>query len=165
MTPEEIKQAAYMRASGSSLREIAANYGVSKQAIDYHFQKDHTKRIIKEAQKYFIDTSLIDAVENQARKIKTSKKIMDSIENNEKIPAGAVKLLELGHDSEKQLLQSVGIHNAHTQSIQVNNILIDNRQELSPAIESMLTRHLLESGKVEGKEGQGQIIDAEMVQE
>ena len=60
----------------------------------------------------------------------------------------AVKLMELAHDAENKLLQATGIHQAHTQAIVLNNILVDNRSELSPAIESLLTKHLLDTGKV-----------------
>ena len=56
------------------------------------------------------------------------------------------------------MLESIGIAGSHT-SIQVNNILVDNRQELSPAIESMLTQHLLGNAKVEGNVIEGEIIE------
>ena len=90
--------------------------------------------------------------ERTEKEIKASGEITHKIRSGEELTTGAVKLLELGHDAEKQVLQSVGIHNAHTQSITLNSIMIDARTELSPTIERMLTAHL-----------SGDIVEAEVV--
>lgn len=137
-----------MRAEGASLQAIGNALGVTKQTAQYHIKKDQLQQLIKNAQTELINQSLMTAVDNQINKIKASQTITNKILNEEKLTDGAVKLLELGHDAEKQMLQSTGIHPSHTQSIQINNILVDNRQELSPAIESLLAKHLQVEGKV-----------------
>ena len=137
-----------MKAQGESLRTIGAVIGVSHEATRQLLRKDELQQQIKQAQTYLINECLMTAVQSQANKIKASQTITNKILNEEKLTDGAVKLLELGHDAEKQMLQSTGIHPSHTQSIQINNILVDNRQELSPAIESLLSKHLQVEGNV-----------------
>lgn len=146
-TTEQLQTAATMTVQGASLRDIGAATGVSFQSVSQWKQKDEFNQLIKEAQAKLIRNSLNDAVESQSLKIKAGKDIAQRIADCKEIANGAVKLMELGHDSEKQLLQSIGIHNAHTQSIQVNNILVDNRQELSPAVARLISQHF---AKVEG---------------
>ncbi|MFA5340594.1 MAG: hypothetical protein WC332_02340 [Clostridia bacterium] len=142
MTPEQIQTAVTMRATQESYRDIAASIGVSAMTAHRNLQKDEINQLIKNAQTKLIQNGLDTAIDNQIKKIKLSQKITDQIDNGEELKSGAVKALELGHDAEKQILQSVGIHNAHTQSITLNQILVDNRTELSPAIESMLMSHM-----------------------
>jgi len=169
MELEQAQTAATMKAQGASYQAIANALEIPKSTAYRYLQKDQINQLIKQAQTNLIQSALETAVNNQVSKIKAGSKITQAIENKEEITAGSVKLMELAHDSEKQLLQSVGIHNAHTQSIQLTNILIDNRSSLSPAIESLLTRHLLgeniqdaEYAKVEGNEGQSQSIGPDM---
>lgn len=142
MTPEQLKTAVAMRATGASYREIAHAVDVNHVTTYQHLKKDEINQLIKNAQNDLIKNSLQTAIDNQSDKILYGAEIARKIVKNEEIPNGAVKLLELGHDAEKQILQSVGIHNAHTQSITLNQILVDNRSELSPAIESMLMNHM-----------------------
>ena len=160
MTPEQIQTAATMKAQGESLRTIGAVIGVSHEATRQLLRKDELQQQIKQAQTYLINECLMTAVQSQATKIKASQTITNKILNEEKLTDGAVKLLELGHDAEKQMLQATGIHPSHTQSIQINNILVDNRQELSPAIESLLAKHLqVDSIAKQGIELDDQVID------
>jgi transposase len=146
-TTEQLQTAATMTVQGASLRDIASATGVSHVSVHQWKKKDEFNQLIKEAQTKLIKDSLMNAVESQSLKIKAGKDIAQRIADCKEIANGAVKLMELGHDSEKQLLQSIGIHNAHTQSIQVNNILVDNRQELSPAVARLISQHF---AKVEG---------------
>lgn len=148
MELEQAKTAVAMKATGASYQAIANALDIPKQTIYHRLQKDELQQLIKQAQSYLIKNSLQTAIENQANKIKAGAKIAQAIQDKEEISNGSVKLMELAHDSEKQLLQSVGIHPSHTQSIQINNILVDNRQELSPAIESLLSKHLQVEGNV-----------------
>ena len=148
MTPEQIKTAAVMRVQGASYNQIGQALNLDGSGIFRTLKKDQLQHIIKQAQTDLIESSLSIAVQNQANKIKAGAKIAQAIQDKEEISNGSVKLMELAHDSEKQLLQSVGIHPSHTQSIQINNILVDNRQELSPAIESLLSKHLQVEGNV-----------------
>jgi hypothetical protein len=148
MTQDQLQTAAIMRAQDISYRDIEAAIGVDHSVIHKQFQKDELNQLIKQAQNDLIKNALQDAVKNQVKKIKLSTKITDQINNNQELAQGSIKALELGHDCERQLLQSVGIHNAHTQSITLNNILVDNRSELSPAVEALLMSRLGEPGKV-----------------
>ncbi len=148
MTPEQIQTAAVMRVQGASYNQIGQALNLDGSGIFRTLKKDQLQHIIKQAQTDLIESSLSIAVQNQANKIKAGAKIAQAIQDKEEISNGSVKLMELAHDSEKQLLQSVGIHPSHTQSIQINNILVDNRQELSPAIESLLSKHLQVEGNV-----------------
>lgn len=142
MNQQQIETAVAMRAQDKSYGEIAATIGLNKGTVYAKLQKDELNQLIKQAQNDLIKNSLQDAIENQTDKIKAGKKILQKIENNEKLAQGAVKVLELAHDAEGKLLQSVGIHPSHTQSIQINNILVDARSELSPAVEALLMQHI-----------------------
>jgi seryl-tRNA synthetase len=148
MTNDQLQTAATMRAAGKSYRDIESVIQVDHSVIHKQFQKDELNQLIKQAQNDLIKNSLATAIQNQSAKIAAGQNIIRQIATGEELTRGAVKLAELAHDSEKQLLQSVGIHPSHTQSIQVNNILIDNRTELSPAVERLLATHL---GKVEAE--------------
>jgi len=152
MTPEQIQTAAVMRAQGKSYQEIEQQAGIPHSVAHRAFQKDELNQLIKQAQNDLIKNALGIAVQNQSDKIVAGRNIIKQIESKEELAQGAVKLLELAHDAEGKLLQSVGIHPSHTQSIQINNILVDNRSELSPAVEAMLMAHI---------SGNGQAIDAE----
>jgi transposase len=142
MDTQQIATAVNLKAQDASYRDIAAATGVSAMTAYRTLQKDEINQLIKQAQSNLIKKSLDTAIQNQIDKISAGANITKKIVNGEKLNTGAVKLAELAHDSEKQLLQSVGIHNAHTQSIQVNNILVDNRSELSPAVEALLIERL-----------------------
>jgi len=146
-----------MTVQGDSIRDIAAATGVTHPAVVQWRQKDEFNQLIKDAQTTLIKDSLLTAVKNQSDKIIAGQNIIKNIVSGEKLNTGAVKLMELAHDSEKQLLQSVGIHPSHTQSIQINNILVDARSELSPAIEAMLVNHLI----AEGNQQDSLVIDVE----
>ena len=165
MTQDQIETAVNMRAQGAKLKDIAAVVNYDPGNLCREFQKDDIKSELVKAQKQYILNNLTKAVNNQSAKIDASGEIIKRIIKKEKLTDGAVKLMELAHDAENKLLQATGIHQAHTQAIVLNNILVDNRQELSPAIESMLTQHLLGNAKVEGNDIEGQIRDAEMVKE
>lgn len=147
MTQDQLQTAIVMRAQGEGYNKISDTIGLNKGTIHHKLQKDEINQLIKKAQTDLIKNSLTTAINNQTEKIKASAEIVKKVTQGEKLTDGSVKLMELGHDAEKQLLQSVGIHTSHTQSIQVNNILVDNRSELSPAIERMIMAHL--GGKVE----------------
>ena len=149
-----------MRVQGASYNQIGQALNLDGSGIFRTLKKDQLQHIIKQAQTELIESSLSIAVQNQAAKIKASQTITNKILNEEKLTDGAVKLLELGHDAERQVLQSVGIHPSHTQSIQINNILVDNRSELSPTIEAMLAKHLqIDSIAQQGIELEGEVID------
>lgn len=147
MNQEQLQTAVIMRAQDKSYSAISEATGVPVTTAFRELKKDEVNRLIKEAQLKLIKNGLEIAVDNQISKIKLGSKITRQIDNAEELAAGSVKAYELAHDSEKQLLQSIGIHNAHTQSIQVNNILVDNRQELSPAVARLISQHF---AKVEG---------------
>ena len=150
MTQDQIETAVNMRAQGARLKDIAAVVNYDPGNLCREFQKDDIKSELVKAQKEYVLKNLTKAVNNQSAKIEASSEIIKRIINKEKLTDGAVKLMELAHDAENKLLQATGIHQAHTQAIVLNNILVDNRSELSPAIESLLTKHLLNDGKVEG---------------
>lgn len=160
MTPEQIQTAVTMRATGASYKSISqATGGLNTGTIYHKLHKDEINQLIKKEQARLIRDGLSIAIDNQINKIRLSQKITAQIDNGEDLKSGAVKALELGHDCEKQILQSVGIHNAHTQSITLNQILVDNRSELSPAVEKMLISHLGGKAQVEGKVIEADIID------
>jgi hypothetical protein len=151
-TTDQLQQVAIMRAQGCSGIQIAEATGLPVRTTYNILQKDELNQLIKQAQNDLIKDALSIAIDNQVSKIKSGKRITTAIDNQQELSAGSVKLLELAHDSEKQLLQSVGIHPSHTQSIQINNILVDARSELSPAVEALLVSHFT---------GKGDAIEAE----
>jgi hypothetical protein len=157
MTPEQITKAVTMRATGASYREIGAAIEVNHVTAYQNLKKDEINQLIKNAQNDLLKNSLQTAIDSQSDKILYGADIARKIANKETLTDGAVKLLELGHDCEKQILQSVGIHNAHTQSITLNQILVDNRTELSPAVESMLVSHFK---NISG----ANVVDAEIIE-
>lgn len=127
----------------ASYPQIAEATGIPMSTAYHNLKKDEINQLIKDCQLKLIASGLKKSVDHQIAKIESSARITAQIDAGaDKLPAGAVKLMELGHDAEKQILQSVGIHNAHTQSITLNQIMIDARSELSPAIERMLAGHL-----------------------
>jgi hypothetical protein len=152
-TTEQLQTAGSMYATGASERQVAAALGCSNANAHYLKHREDLQHIIKSAQINLIKNTVEKAVSNQTDRINAGSTITNKIIAGEKLNSGAVKLLELAQQCENKVLESVGIHNAHTQSIQVNNILVDNRSELSPAVERLLTAHI---GKVEG-----QVIDVE----
>ena len=154
-TTQQLQTAAVMRAQGASYRDIGAAVNVDYSQIAKTLKKDELQQLIRQAQTDLITGSLTTAIQNQADKIKYSgliaKKIAERIDDKADkdnpataLPEGSIKLMELGHDAEKQLLQSVGVHNSHTQSITLNQIMIDARSEMSPAVEALLVRHFTE---------------------
>lgn len=160
MTPEQIQTAVTMRAQGATLKDIGSVVNYDPSNLNKELKKDEIKSELEKAQKRYILNNLTKAVNNHTSKIDASSEIIQKIRNSEKLTDGAVKLMELAHDCENKLLQAVGIHQAHTQSIVLNNILIDNRSELSPTVEAMLTRHLQGDSIVkQGIELDGQVVD------
>jgi hypothetical protein len=157
MTPEQIQTVVNLRATNTGYGTIEAETGIPHSVAHRLAQKDEINQMIKEAQTRLIKNGLGIAIDNQIKKIALSSKITDQIGNAEELSAGSIKALELGHDAEKQILQSVGIHNAHTQSITLNQILVDNRSELSPAVESLLTAHIK---NISG----ANVVDAEVIE-
>lgn len=141
-TTEQLQTAGSMYATGASERQVAAAIGCSPANAHYLKDRDDLQQIIKAAQINLIKNSVEKAVTNQIDKINIGDTITKKIVAGEKLNSGAVKLLELAQQCENRVLESVGIHNAHTQSIQVNNILVDNRSELSPAVERLLMQHM-----------------------
>lgn len=103
--------------------------------------KDEINHLIKHAQSDYIQRSLKTAVKNQGLKIALSHKILRKAGKNETLPDQAKTLLEIGDKAESRILESVGIVSSHT-STQTQNILIDNRTEISPAVERLLMNHL-----------------------
>lgn len=141
-TTEQLQKLIIMRANDQSLGTISEATGLPPSTAYRYIQKDEINQLIKKAQTDLIKDALEIAIENQTAKIKSGKRIAGQIDAGKELSPGSVKLLELAHDSEAKLLQSVGIHPSHTQSIQINNILVDNRSELSPAVEALLMSHL-----------------------
>ena len=158
MTEDQIETAVQMRAQGNSLRQIGAVLNMDHTNVLREFRKDEIKQQIQELQKELIIKTLSTACQNQTDKIEKASSIIKSIGTKDKLPEGSIKLVELAQDCENRLLESVGIHNTRT-STQITNILNVGSQELSPAIESLLTKHLLDSGKVEGNVIEGEIIE------
>jgi hypothetical protein len=142
MTHDQLQTAITMRAQGESYNAIAAATELNKGTIFHKLEKDEINQLIKKAQTDLIKNSLTTAIQNQTNKIKSGARIAGDIDAGKDLSPGSVKLLELAHDAEGKLLQSVGIHPSHTQSIQINNILVDARSELSPAVEALLVNHI-----------------------
>lgn len=164
MTENQIEQAAAMRLEGQTYRAIGKALQVDPMTAYRNTNKDEINHKIKKAQSNIINSHLATTVKNQGLKIALGHKLLKQAAKGEELPKESKTILELADKAESRVLESIGIAGSHT-SIQVNNILVDNRQELSPAIESMLTQHLLGNAKVEGNDIEGQIIDAEMVKE
>ncbi len=142
MTPEQIATATKALIEGKTQEEAAALANVPRTTMLGHVQKDEIQQLIKSNQMRFIQDALSKAVTNQIDKINISKSLIDKIQQDKDLPKAYKTYAELGHDAEKQLLQSVGIHSAHTQSVVLNNIMIDARSEMSPAVEALLLKHL-----------------------
>ncbi len=156
-TTAQLQTAAVMRAQGASYMAVEEATGIPHSVAHRAFQKDELNQLVNQAQFNLIKNALGDAVNNQIAKIKAGAKIVNKISNSEDLPQGAIKLMELAHDNENRLLSSVGIHQANTQSIVFQQMNIDARSELSPAIERMLVSHLggdvieAEVGEVNGQ--------------
>jgi len=144
VTTAQLQQAAIMRAQGISYQAIEETIGLPHSVAHRAFQKDEINQLIKQAQIDLISGSLRDAVANQAAKIQAAGKIVRTIADGKTLilPDGTTKLMELGARAEEKLLESVGIHPSHTQSISLTQIMIDARSELSPTVERLLVEHL-----------------------
>ena len=156
-TTKQIVTAATMKAQDIPDAVIAREVGIPRTSLQRYLQKDEIQALIKDAQLKLISGSLTTAVKNQRLKIGLSHKILKLAGQDKALPDNAKTLLELGDRAESKLLESTGIHPSHTQSIQINNILVDARSELSPAIEAMLVNHLI----AEGNQQDSAVIDVE----
>jgi hypothetical protein len=121
---------------------LARQLGVHPSTVNRAMQRDNIQQLIKDAQVKLLTESLDNAVQNQQDKIRLSTKIIAQVDKDQPTHPLARTMLELGDRAEQGLLQATGIHQAHTQSIAITNILIDNRTELSPVVESMLSARL-----------------------
>jgi ribosomal protein S13 len=128
---------------------IARKLGVHPSNVCRQLQQDGIQELIKAAQVKLVKGSLDKAIQNQQDKIDLSSAIIAQVRNGQETHPLAKTMAELGDRAEQGLMQSTGIAVAHTQSIQINNLLISNTVNLSPAIEAMLTERL------------GQVSDAE----
>lgn len=142
MTHDQIATAAAALASGKSQNEAAALVNVPRSTMRYNLERDDVQNIVKQGQLQLISDALQNAIQNQVDKIKTSGTLISTFSQGKNLPDGYKTYAELGARAEEKLLESVGIHTAHTQSIQVNNILVDARSEMSPTVEALLSKHL-----------------------
>lgn len=155
MTPDQIATATAALISGSTQTAAAALIGVPLNTMRSHIERrDEITQAIKDAQLRLITTSLNKAVDNQCNKISISAELAEKMRKNIDLPEGYKTYAELGTRAEEKLLESVGIHPSHTQSISLTQIMIDARSELSPAVERLLGQHL---------HLQGDVIEAEEV--
>ena len=143
-TTEQLTAAANEYALTGNQSAAARAAGLPRTTTMYHLQREEIQTLIRDCQLKLVQKGLAKSVENQLSKIDASQEITTKIRQGQELSDGSIKLLELGHDSEKQLLQSVGVHNSHTQSITLNQIMIDARSEMSPAVEALLVRHFTE---------------------
>lgn len=159
MDIEQLKTACTMRAEGSSYREIGKATGVPFRTIHGNLQKDEANQLIKQAQTNIIQRSLSTAVKNQALKIALGHKVLRQIGKGEQTSEHAKTILDISDKAEARVLDATGITGAHT-SVQISNILIDNRSTLSPTIEAMLVKHLkADTSEQQGIELDGQVVD------
>jgi hypothetical protein len=164
MTPDQLATVASQAIHGIPGSTIAHAMGVHPSTVSRNLRRDDIQQLIRDAQITLIQGSLSQAVRNQHTKIQASAIIAQKITDGKELSDGSLKLLELGHSAECKVLESVGIYPSHSQSITLNQILIDNRSDLSPAVEAMLARHLgAESNSGGDSEQSDQIIDVSPV--
>ena len=143
MTPEQIATAIAALITGSTQVAAAAAAGVPESTLRYNLtNKAEITNLIKTNQTHLIQSSLTKAIQNQIDKITISSDLAAKFRDNKDLPAGYKTYAELGTRAEEKLLESVGIHPSHTQSISLTQIMIDARSELSPAVERLLGQHL-----------------------
>ena len=142
MTPEQIATATAALACGKSQTETAIITGIPRSTLQYNIKKDEIAALIKDCQARLIKSSLTKAIENQASKIELSAELVNKARHGEEMPDWSKTYAELGTRAEEKLLESVGIHPSHTQSISLTQIMIDARSELSPTVERLLVEHL-----------------------
>ena len=159
MTPEQIATATAALACGKSQTETAILAGIPRSTLQYNIAKDEIAALIKDCQAKLIKSSLAKAIENQASKIELSGTLVNQAQQGQDLPEGYKTYAELGTRAEEKLLESVGIHPSHTQSISLTQIMIDARSELSPTVERLLSAHL-QGGVVEENQA---VIDVEPV--
>ena len=151
MTPEQIATATAALACGKTQTDTAVLIGIPRTTLLYNIAKDEIAALIKDCQARLIKESLTKAIENQTGKIELSGTLIDKARRGEVLPDWTKTYAELGTRAEEKLLESVGIHPSHTQSISLTQIMIDARSELSPAVERLLCQHL-QGDAIEAKE-------------
>lgn len=128
--------------SGKSQCQIARDLGVYPSTVNRIAHRDDIAKQIKDAQAELISTALRNAVKNQAAKIAMSTKILDKVDNNGETHPLDKTVLELADRAEANLLAATGIGPSHATSVQINNILVDNRVQLSPVVQGLLADRL-----------------------
>ena len=141
-TADQIKQTVKLLTLDETQRAVAAQVGISPATVNRIANRDDIQAKIKAAQMRLVDNGLQTAVKNQQLKIGLSTKILKQVNDGKETHKLAKTILELGDKAETKLLESVGIHPGHTQSITLNNILVDNRVQLSPVIQGLLADRL-----------------------
>jgi len=141
-TMQETKELVSKVIAGSSVLAAANQLGIPKSSAYDLVNRDDIQAKIKAAQTKLINDSLQKAIENQSSKIEISQILLNKFSEGQELPDNSKTILELGDRAEGKLLESVGIHPSHTQSITLTNIMVDNSVNLSPSIEAMLTERL-----------------------
>ena len=141
-TAQQIKETVKLLTLNETQREVAVQVGISPATVNRIANRDDITAKIKTAQMRLINNGLQTAIQNQQLKIGLSRKILKQTADGQETHKLAKTILELGDRAETKLLESVGIHPSHTQSITLTNIMVDNSVNLSPAIEAMLTDRL-----------------------
>lgn len=126
---KQLAQAIAMDAAGVHRCDIAAELGVTGAAITKHLNKDETAALIAASQARILEEALSTAIDNQISKIKIGKVLVknrleegyDKGSREDITDRG--QWLNLAERAENKLLESVGIHASHAQSIQIANIL------------------------------------------
>ena len=121
---------------------IARDLGVSRQNIKQRLDKGNIQELIKTAQAELVNEALQKAVKNQVAKIDLSSKIIRQVIDGQETHPLAKTMAELGDRAEVNLLAATGIGPSHATSVQINNILVDNRVQLSPVIQGLLADRL-----------------------
>jgi len=111
--------------------------GMSRQGMMAHIDKDAIQTIIQDSQRKIINEAVGKAVQNQIDKITLSGNLLSKALQGQDLPAHYKTYADLGHDAERQLLTSVGIHPSHTQSAQYLN-LTRVTLEITPEVARLL---------------------------
>jgi hypothetical protein len=137
-TPKQLAIATAALIEGKSQNEAAKMIGMSRQGMMAHIDKDQIQQIIQDNQRKIINEAVGKAVQNQINKITLSGQLVNQALQGEDMPACYKTYADLGHDAEKQLLTSVGIHPSHTQSAQYLSLTQVNL-EISPEVAKLLS--------------------------
>ncbi len=138
MTPQQIATATTAMMQGKSQSAAGEMVGVNRNTIAKYINNADIQDIIKTNQLRVINEGVAEAVENQLLKIKISNNLAGSVlAGNTELPMYYKTYAELGHDAEKQVLNSVGIYPSHAQSIQVLQLTQINL-EISPEVARLL---------------------------